>query len=73
MMINRQAETAIRQASVDTATVVLLVGKTTSARHIAASWPGGTVFLIWNVLPTGCALTMTTSHLRARRGKSAAI
>ena len=73
MMIYRQTEAAIRQALAHAAAVVLLgprqVGKTTLARHIAASWPGGTVYLDLERPADRLRLDDADAYLRAQSGK----
>jgi hypothetical protein len=72
MMISRQVEAAIRRALAHTAAVVLLgprqVGKTTLARHIAASWPGGMLYLDLERPADRLRLDDADSYLRAQRG-----
>ena len=73
MMIGRQAETTIRQTLAHAAAVVLLgprqVGKTTLARHIAADWPGGTVYLDLERPANRLRLDDADSYLSSQSGK----
>jgi predicted AAA+ superfamily ATPase len=73
MMISRRAETAIRQTLAHAAAVVLLgprqVGKTTLARHIAANWPGGTVYLDLERPADRLRIDDADAYLRAQSGK----
>lgn len=73
MMIPRHAETLIRQKLANTPAIVLLgprqVGKTTLARQIAASWPGGTVYLDLERPADRLRLDDADSYLRAQQGK----
>ncbi|HET6720950.1 MAG TPA: ATP-binding protein [Rhodocyclaceae bacterium] len=72
-MIPRHAETLIRQKLANTPAIVLLgprqVGKTTLARQIAASWPGGTVYLDLERPADRLRLNDADSYLRAQQGK----
>jgi hypothetical protein len=72
-MIPRHAETLIRQKLANTPAIVLLgprqVGKTTLARQIAASWPGGTVYLDLERPADRLRLDDADSYLRAQQGK----
>ena len=73
MMIPRHAETLIRQKLANAPAIVLLgprqVGKTTLARQIAASWPGGTVYLDLERPADRLRLDDADSYLRAQQGK----
>jgi predicted AAA+ superfamily ATPase len=72
-MIDRKTEAAIRQTLAHAAAVVLLgprqVGKTTLARHIATSWPGGAVYLDLERPADRLRLDDADSYLRAQSGK----
>ena len=73
MMMPRHVETLIRQKLASTPAIVLLgprqVGKTTLARQIAESWPGGAIYLDLERPADRLRLDEADSYLRAQHGK----
>jgi predicted AAA+ superfamily ATPase len=73
MMIYRRAEASLLEKLAHTPAVVLLgprqVGKTTLARHVAASWPGEAVYLDLERPADRLRLEDADGYLRAQRGK----
>lgn len=72
-MIIRQTSSRVQQKLAQTPAVVLLgprqVGKTTLARHLAATWPGGAVYLDLERPADRLRLEDADHYLRGQQGK----